>query len=268
MEESTVTTSIPSEERPAIVSADGHRVCAVHLKSSSDCLVILSHGISTDKNEEGIYSDFARFLSPAFDSLRFDFRGHGESDVPSIECTVMGEVLDLMAVLRWARSLKYVHLLHLATSFGASVTLLAMSKFQPIGLRAIAFWNPVISYKHTFIEPTVSWARAFFNHADLKELAYRRHTLITDTEFEIGPKMAMELIYLDPAATAWPRSLPLLVVHGENDSVVPYKDSAEYARRSGDCVELSPIPGVDHGFDNRVSEVFQLTAEWFRKQVA
>jgi len=263
-----VTTHTTTEETPSITSADGHQVPAVHLKSSSNCLVILSHGISTDKNEDGIYYDFARFLSPAFDSLRFDFRGHGDSSVPSIECTVMGEILDFMAVLRWARSLNYVHLLHLATSFGASITLLAMSKFEQMGLEAIAFWNPVISYKNTFIEPTVAWARAFFDHRDVRELAYRPHTLITDSEFKIGPKMAMEFIYLDPAATTWPRALPLLVVHGENDSAVPFKDSAEYARRAGDCAKLCPISGVDHGFDNRLPEVFELTAEWFREQVA
>lgn len=113
-------------KQPEIIAADGQVVPAIHYNSGRDGLVILSHGITTGKEEDGTYTHFAEeVLGPHFDSVRFDFRGHGDSKLPPKDMTIAGEVLDLMAVFRWARENGYKTVSHLATSFGASITLLA-----------------------------------------------------------------------------------------------------------------------------------------------
>ncbi len=141
------------ESRPTIEAADGHSVAAIHLKTGAESLVILSHGITSEKNEDGIYSRLAETkLAAHFDSIRFDFRGHGESALSSRESTISGEILDLMAVFGWARRQQYRRVFHLATSFGGSITLLAAQCFDLSFLSAVAFWSPVIDYDRTFIQ--------------------------------------------------------------------------------------------------------------------
>ena len=144
-------------------AADGHVVPAVLTTRGSDRLILMSHGITGDRDEEGAHSDFAEeCLKLGFDSIRFDFRGHGQSRMPSRHATICGRILDFMAVIRHARNLDYKQTFHVATSFGASITLLSAKRFSMEDFSAVVFWNPVIDYEHTFVNPTVEWARGFF----------------------------------------------------------------------------------------------------------
>ena len=250
-----------------ITAADGHVVPNNAVLQGSDSLVVMSHGITTGKDEDGLYTEFAeQVLAPLFDSIRFDFRGHGESAIPSNQATVAGELLDLMAVMKWARESGHRKIFHLATSFGASVTLLALSRFSFNDLSAVVFWNPVISYRNTFIHPKVEWAREFFDQKTEEELAYRTGTKVPETEFVIGPQMTVELLLLAPEQTTWPPSLPLLIVHGDADTCVPFSDAEEYVTRNSDHVTLHRVPGVDHGFDDKIQDVFQQTVQWFKER--
>lgn len=245
-----------------IDAADGHRVQALRYSRGGSRLLIVTHGITSEKTEEGLYDRFAEHLSPTFDVVAFDFRGHGESAMAQSDVTIAGEVLDLMAVFGWAQQQSHDGVSHLGTSFGASITLLAVSAYGLGFLRKVAFWNPVISYRNTFIEAKVEWGASFFDQKETIELAYRRGTRIPETEFEISARLTQELLLLHPEKVAWPRELPLLIIHGDRDTLVPVDDSLEYARRN-DNVEIRVLSGVDHGFDNLEGEAIELTSRWF-----
>lgn len=249
-----------------IVAADGHKVPSTFVSNGSNKLVILSHGITTGRDEEGAYTGFVdKFLFPTFDSIRFDFRGHGESAVPPSEVTVAGEILDLMAVVGWARKHKYAKLFHVGTSFGASITLLSVARFSFKDFARVAFWNPVINYQNTFVNATVEWGREFFNQKSLDELAYRAGTPIPETNFVIGPRMTIELMLYRPQDTVWPARLPLLVIHGDRDTAVPYVDAVAYCERNRKVATLHTMRDVDHGFDSKINEAYKLTLKWFTK---
>lgn len=255
----------PVSEAVTICAADNNIVHAALISNNSEALVILSHGITTTKEEDGIYTEFAeRILAPEFDTVRFDFRGHGNSQMDSRDVTVCGEILDFMAVVGWARERGYTKLFHLGTSFGASITLLSLAHFAFSDFAAVVFWNPVISYRNTFTEPIVPWAREFFNQQTLDELAYRTGTKIPETNFVIGPKMAIELLNFRPQDTRWPDDLPLLIIHGDRDTSVPHADSVDYWNRNP-ATTLHTLTGVDHGFDEKLSDAFTKTLEWFKQ---
>ncbi len=247
-----------------IEAPDKHRVRNILVDGGSDALVILAHGITSEKNEDGIYTRFAeKILFPNFDSIRFDFRGHGDSQRLPIEMRVSGEILDLMAVISWAKqSYKKIHLV--ATSFGASITLLTSSIFDISFFSSITMWNPVISYRNTFINPTVSWGKEFFNQSSIEELAYRHYTRIPESEFFIGPELTIEFLLLHPEKIVWPEKIPLLIIHGTGDTVVPYKDAVNFSKQNKNVL-LHTIPDVDHGFDQRIDEVFEETKKWIDK---
>jgi pimeloyl-ACP methyl ester carboxylesterase len=245
-------------------AADGHDIPAVLMTCGAERLIIMSHGITGDKDEEGVHYDFAtESLNLGFDTVRFDFRGHGQSGMPPRDATVSGRILDLMAIMRWARSFEYKEVFHVATSFGASITLLSAKRFSMKDFSAVVFWNPVIDYEHTFIRPRVEWARKFFNQEQLEELAFKEGTSIPKTNIVIGPQMAMELLNMHPQDTVWPSCLPLLIVHGDRDTCTPYEDVIEYCRANPGVVKLHTIHGVDHGFDDKIREAYSVTLDWF-----
>ncbi len=68
----------------------------VNAASASAKWVVLVHGITADRHEEGTFTVLAEKLETAgFHSIRFDFRGHGKSLIQSGAMTVAGEMLDL-----------------------------------------------------------------------------------------------------------------------------------------------------------------------------
>ncbi|MCE5334699.1 MAG: alpha/beta hydrolase [Desulfobacteraceae bacterium] len=252
------------QTRLDIRASDGHIVPATLYSARADRIVIMSHGITGDRNEEGVHSGFASMLSgKGFDSLAFDFRGHGASVLPPGESTVAGMALDFMAAVQWARERSYRALFHLATSFGASITLLCASRFSLSDFSSVAFWNPVIDYGRTFIDPPSEWAARYFDHRTPDELAYRRSIPIGKQGFPIGPQMLMELVFLNPQQTVWPAHPPLLIVHGDGDTCAPYRCALEYRRKNPGPVTLHTLPGADHGFGDRIPDAFRVTLDFF-----
>ena len=247
---------------PRIRAADQNEIPATLVANGSDKLAILSHGITSYKDENGIYTRFVdEFLSPAFDSIRFDFRGHGDSRTPTRDVTVAGEILDFMAVVKWSREQKYKQLVHVAASFGCSITLLSAARFDLRDFARIVFWNPVIDYDHTFIQATVPWGKTFFNQERTDDLAHREGTPIPLTHFTLGPCMTIELLQMRPQETVWPTEVPLLIVHGDRDKFVPHQDVVDYcARNTG--VTFKSIAGADHGFGSQIAEVYATTRNW------
>jgi pimeloyl-ACP methyl ester carboxylesterase len=250
-------------ERFGIFAADRVEVPALHFRRGGKKLLVASHGITSEKTEEGLYERFVEQMPLDYDALLFDFRGHGDSSLDSMEVTIAGELLDLMAVFHWAQKKGYSAIDHVATSFGASITLLAASAYGLPFLRKVAFWNPVVSYRNTFIAATVEWGKTFFDQAAIGDLADRPYTRISESQFYISARMTQELLLLHPENVEWPSSVPLLILHGSNDTAVPVSDSTEYASRNKAHINI--LEGVDHGFDAKAQEAIQLTLAWLRE---
>ncbi len=249
-----------------VVAADGHTVPAAYWATGSDRIAIMSHGITGDRDEDGVHSDFATLLAGnGFDSVRFDFRGRGQSVMPCEDATAAGMVLDFMAILQWVRSRGFLRIFHVATSFGAGISLLCASRFSFSDLAAAVFWNPVIDFNHVFINPVGQWGRKYFRHQRTDELAYSSGIPISDGGIVIGSQMLMELLFLKPQETVWPASTPLLIVHGDRDSCSPYEDAVNYRNSNPGRVELYTLAGADHGFEGRLQEAYEVTLRWFSK---
>ena len=252
----------------SVNAADGHEIPVIHFKNRASSLLIMSHGITTEKTEEGIYTQFAEtVLPPEFDAVSFDFRGHGQSRMSSLEMTVAGEILDLMAIFKWAKNQDYRAICHLGTSFGASITLLALSAYDLTFLTSVVFWNPVVNYRNTFINAKVEWAQEFFDQKEIDELAYRSFTKIPETDFAISPQLTQEFLLMRPEATPWPAKIPLLILHGDHDTLVPFDDAVGYVEANRPQADLIRLHGVDHGFDDKIGEAMQMTKDWLVQKV-
>lgn len=224
-------------------------------------IVVWLHGISVDCHEYlGMYDDGDQAISEAgFTSVRFDFRGHGESDGEPSDFTVAGQLADIDAVLRYVwdggpgipRNAP-THLI--ATSFGAPSAIFAAEMYRD-KIRSLSLLAPVLSYRRTFLQPETEWAATIFSGDAIA--AFRKgDRLMLDENFEIGPQLFYEMHLIRPDSALNALRLPTLLIHGEEDSMVPHAVSVE-AAVGRPHIQLLSIRGMDHGYNDASDETGQ-----------
>ncbi|WP_027528693.1 alpha/beta hydrolase [Bradyrhizobium sp. Ec3.3] len=207
---------------------------------------VLAHGITADKEEEGAFERLAMDLSQSgVNSIRFDFRGHGQSSGSTEGMTIAGEMLDLEAVIRFVEAKKPAALLLVAASFGA-VSASLLSAFLDRRVRAVVYWNPVLDLEWTFLKPTLPWGVKNFG-ADKVARVYSDGYFTIDGSFKAGHVFWAELRMQRPMDALLKSGFPLLIVHGDKDSYVPY-EASKSAAELRPKTSLITIDNADHGF--------------------
>jgi pimeloyl-ACP methyl ester carboxylesterase len=168
-----------------------------------------------------------------YDVLLFDLRGHGQSD-PSRLSLGNRERADIRAVMNWAGAEGFTQdrIGWLGYSMGASTLLLEAAQNPSIQVAVID--SP------------------YGNLPELLKSQLSKHSHLP-AWFNPGILTAARLIYgvrtedLIPtkAARSW-GDRPLLLIHGESDSVVPVTQAYELAQAAGASCLTVTLPGVEH----------------------
>lgn len=211
-------------------------------------MALLLHGITVDRNEyQGFFRNAAEVLANSgIASLRIDFRGHGESDGNQEDFSVVGQILDTRAALN-VLGAKFPHLATatvIGASFGAAPAI--FSSVADERINRLCLFAPVLDYTRTFLEPTTKWAAASFNKSAL-ELAYKNGHLLLDGSFKIGVRLIEEMRLLSPIAALSATQSKVTIIHGDQDSMVPYSVSKKVAL-DNQKILLKSILNMDHGY--------------------
>lgn len=194
-------------------------------------LIVLVHGMGGSRDE---MARLGRDLhGHGYDVLLFDLRGHGSSDRSRL---FMGgrERADLRAVVAWATRQGYSsdRVGWLGYSMGASTLL--MEAAQNRNIRVAVLDSP------------------FGNLPELLRSQLARHSHLPAC-FNPGILLAARLAYgvrtddLIPIRSAlrW-GDRPMLLIHGEADSIVPVVQARQIARVVGPSCKAMTLPGVEH----------------------
>ncbi|GHH62495.1 alpha/beta hydrolase [Lentzea cavernae] len=251
-------------QRVHLASLDGvHLEAALHRASdNSRGTVVLAHGITVDLDEGGMFVRLAEKLADnGFDSLRFSYRGHGNSGGTQAGTTIAGEMLDLQAAIEHALQALPGPLAIIAASFGAVSTSLSLPWIQQ-EVERIVLWNPVLDLHRTFVEPELPWGEENFS-VDQQAHLRTRGFLLIDGEFRLGRVMFAEFSRYQPVQDFVRDGRPALVVHGDRDSYVSYEVARDAAAARANC-DFHTIAGSDHGFDSREreDEAIKVTVDW------
>lgn len=257
----------------SIIAADGIELDATWQPVSGDLrgAVLLVHGINANKDEGGMYRRLAEYLaSQGLASLRFSFRGHGDSEGQQRGATVSGEMLDLWAAMdSLTERVGPGHpIFVVSSSFGTVATGLLLPFLKSrYDIQGLVLWNPVLDVAGTFVCPRTPWARENFTK-DAYDMLDREGYMLLDGEFEVGRVLADEMGRLDPRPSIASSGLPLLIIHGDADRYVDYHVSATFAAHAK--AALVTIAGSDHGFDEPSDEATAVreTASWIGKHIA
>lgn len=247
-----------------LVSEDGHEIFTIintPNERPKGC-VIFCHGITVDKDENGKFIRQAEELTKeGFEVIRFDFKGHGQSKIPSEQMTIFGELKDLEQVVQFSLG-RNDNLGLLAASFGAGASLLFI-KDNPTLFKSIVLWNPVLDYDKTFVNTNLPWGKSFFNKNGYKELDKDGYITMPGKEFRLSKKLIDEFNSIKPFELIDKIKCPTLTIHGTEDTKVPFDVSEKF----GVPNHLSEFLSVesDHGFGDKQEFVYNYTKKWFKK---
>ncbi|MBI5511784.1 MAG: alpha/beta fold hydrolase [Deltaproteobacteria bacterium] len=221
----------------------------------NDAVVISCHGMLSDKNgskHQRLAADLEALQLPC---LRFDFAGRGESEGRLFDLSFTHEVEDLDAAITYLASRGATRFGLFGSSMGGAVALLAAARDERV--RAVATLAAV-GYPGDIAGRHPDEARAFLERGQLETVAG-----------PIGRGFYDDAKAHDVIGAVRALHIPLLVLHGEEDDVVPVSDAHDIATEARH-VTLEIVPGADHRFSNPVhlKPAMRLAVEFFARHLA
>ncbi len=215
---------------------------------------ILCHGLKTDKEEYGVFESLSNVLFQwNYDSFRFDFRGHGQSEGTTEQIIYEGLKSDLEATISLVRNSGYREIYILGASFGASVlSLMDYAKFPEV--KRLIMWSGSIDFDKG--NPLGSLGDNNYKKA-LQEGSITIKSKTTGKNMTFSKFFMEETRELKPQDKIKQINIPILFIHGTEDETTPYEVNR---RLSAKCKKglFALIPNATHGF-HQENEFVQAT---------
>jgi len=215
---------------------------AVHLPEKVPAPVIVcSHGLLSSKESPKFIAIGEEMSRSGFCVLRFDFSGSGQSPPRRFASLLESRKRDIEAAIAFARKQRWSNGLIglLGSSLGGFVSLLAASG------------------RRDLVRAVVSWAAPFdIGKIDLDEEQIQQLQAMFPDGFSVGDPTDLE---------ALSETGPVLLIHGQLDEVVPWKDSVRIYERLPDPKKLLLMRTADHQIldDSWRRQAILESLEWF-----
>lgn len=196
--------------------------------------VILCHGMDSNKNSEKMVFLAEELAGADVLALRFDFSYVGESSGCFADITCSGELDDLKAAYALIRKLMPGKVAVLGSSMGGTIALL------------LAALEPDIAALATIAAPfhPENFPRRILTEAQLS--SWRKRGFVIHNGRRLNVSLLDDLETLDLPRAARAVKCPTLVLHGDQDEVVPVEEAYELNRCLPEPKRLSILRGGDH----------------------
>ncbi len=210
--------------------------------------VVMVHGGGVTREEGGFFARLAAGLGEAGVAiLRFDLRGHGESEGRQEESTLLAHLNDIAVAIRLLRTRVDVNdMTLLGASFGGGLVAYYAAK-RPKELERLVLLNPQLNYKNRYVDQKPWWSGDQLQPEaarSLQERGYLRHS----ASVKHGRALLNEVFWVQPHLALPEITAPTLIVHGTHDTFVPIDSSRNAVKTFKSTVELVEIEGAQHGF--------------------
>ncbi|MDO5519708.1 MAG: alpha/beta fold hydrolase [bacterium] len=215
--------------------------------SKSPCpIVVMFHGFTGNlgASRDSLFTLIANeLLQRNIAVLRFDFNGHGKSDGALVDMDVLNEIEDAIAMLEYARSLKFV----------SDIYILGHSQGGVVGGMLAGLYADVIS-KLVLLAPAATLKDDALRGTCMGTLYDTDHipkvVRINNGTTEVGGKYFRIAKYLPIYEITKAFQGPTLVIHGEDDLVVDRKAAYQYKQGMKDC-QLEVFSDLGHGIEGK-----------------
>ncbi len=223
---------------------------AFHPASGGDSqrILVIGHGVTGTKDRpwaEALANAAAEAGIPA---LRFSFAGNGASEGDFRDCTITKEVADLGAVLD-AVAGNFEEVIYAGHSMGGAVGVLRASSDPRIG-KLISLAGMVHTKRFTEVE--------------FGEETPDAGCMWEDEDCPLSSAYVNDLTTIGSViGKAAEVKVPWLLVHGDEDDVVPIQESREIFAQANEPKKLVELPGANHVFANAGEEpMTKAVIEW------
>ena len=195
--------------------------------------VVYSHGYL--ENRESFTIDIYRVIeemrSLGGNVLCFDFSGSGESDGPCVTCGYR-EKKDLMKAIDFAKTKSNAPIIIYGISMGAATTALVTSERDDI---AAAICDSPFSNLKEYLSMNLGvWTH-------LPKFPFQP---IIFKAMEKTSGLSLDKVV--PAESVKNSKVPILIMHGKGDHLIPYTESVKLKKLNPDMVTLDIIENDDH----------------------
>jgi len=217
-------------------------------ENPSQQAVVLVHGGGVTREEGGFFTRLATGLGEAsVASLRFDLRGHGQSEGQQQDLTLSAILNDIRVVIAHVRAKTDVRSVSLlGTSFGGGICGYYAAK-RSNEITRLVLLNPQFDYKKRTIDSRPYWSNDHLSDEAAQQLTEKGYIDFTPT-LKHGQAILNEVFWLKPNEILGEITSPTLVVHGTKDTFVPIESSRSAMAQFRAEHKLVEIEGAQHGF--------------------
>ena len=220
-------------------------------------LVIFIHGFSSTKDKPHNIASCEAMREAGFATLRVDMYGHGESGGTFRNHTLFRWVSGILAAMDYAKSLDWVTGLYLSGHSQGGLTAAMAAGMAPdivrgLILRAPAFMIPRCAREGNML------GRSLDPHHVPDEIPLYGGLVLSGNYVRMA-----QTVHVEDAIDRFPG--PVLILHGDEDDMVPLQDSVDAAKRYRDA-RLEVIRGETHHFDRHPEIMKDLIRSWLISQ--
>lgn len=193
-----------------------------------------------------------RFVPAGYNVLRFDFSFVGDSDGEYEDLTVSAEVDDALGALDFMHEFEATQCTLVGSSLGGLVALLAASQAGHLVSRVA-------------VMAAVADSRIFTNGLDEKAIAeWRSRGRRRVGSGFLKPTFLDDVLRIDARRALETLSMPVLVMHGDADDVVPYAHAGKICDAVIGPCRVEKFPGVGHRFEEpgALDHLLDVLADW------
>jgi uncharacterized protein len=214
----------------------------------ADRAVILVHGGGVTREEGGFFARLADGLAEAgVASLRFDLRGHGESEGHQEDLTLATILNDIRVALAHVQQVTGASALSLlGTSFSGGICGYYAAK-RSSEIHRLVLLNPQLNYKWRTIDSQSYWSHDYLSDDVAHQLSENGYIQFKPS-LRHGRAILNEVFWLEPHIVLGEIAAPTLIVHGTKDTFVPVESSREAVRQLTAEHKLVEVDGAQHGF--------------------
>jgi len=223
-----------------------------HPGSRRECLVILGHGVTGDKDRPLLLAVAEGLAARGWPCLRISFSGNGKSEGRFEESTITKEVEDLAAVL--ATVPDEVRIAYAGHSMGAAVGVLSAARDPRI---RVLVSLAGMTYTAEFCE------REFGEVTPGEGLMWDEENCPLSQEFVDDMNTVGDVLEASASVTQ-----PWLLIHGMDDDVVPIRDGHD-AHTAASCVKhWLAIEGAGHSFgEESYPQIIDVMDVWLNEHL-
>ena len=221
-------------------------------------VAVLCHGLGSAK-ENPLFDALSKALRARGVAVaRFDFNGHGASEGPFERMTVSNEVLDVETVMDYYRNVRGARAALVGHSQGGVVAALAAARLGSGSVDALVLLAPAAVLREDALRGRV--LDAVFDPLDPPETVP-----VLDGRFRLGRDYILDAQETDPYPAAASFGGPLLVVHGQADTVVPWTCGQRFVDARPGQGELVLVRPAGHDFKGWEDTVAGVVANFVAK---